>query len=249
MEGRSASARRLDAYEIYRTQSARYDRLVAAEDCHGNLSETLHRIQDWRGRSVVEAGAGTGRVTAIYARDARRILCMDREAHMLRAARERLFAHLGKVSLAVADNGALCAAPSSADVFVEGWSWGHAVVDGPGTVEAVAARLFENARRVLSPAGVVILVETLGTNVDLPFPPDPRLARFFRILVDDYHLEQEVIRTDYRFGSAAEAAEVLGSFFGDSMRRAVQERGCSLVPEWTGVWHGRPADAPAGGVS
>ncbi len=77
-------------YDIYRNHAAEYDRLVLAEDYLGNLSKTLHGLIDWHGRSVLEAGTGTGRVTALFVDDVESVVCADRERHMLEAARRRL---------------------------------------------------------------------------------------------------------------------------------------------------------------
>lgn len=224
--------------EIYRRHRAEYDRLVAAEDHRRNLPALLHRIADWRGRRVVEAGTGTGRVTELYAEAASHIVCFEREAHMLDAARVKLSAHSHKIEYRLGDNLDLPALPEQADLFIEGWSWGHSIVDGSGSVEAIARRLFANARRNLVGGGTAILIETLGTNQDAPGAPHPRLEEFYDLLQATHRLRQEIVRTDYLFPSAQDAAETLGFFFGEPMRQAVLERGAPAIPEWTGVWHG-----------
>ena len=48
--------------EIYRRHHAGYDRLVNAEDHAGHLAAFLRSLVDWRGRTVLEGGLGTGRV-------------------------------------------------------------------------------------------------------------------------------------------------------------------------------------------
>ena len=224
--------------EIYRRHRVEYDRLVAAEDHHRNLPALLHRIADWRGRRVVEAGTGTGRVTELYAEAASQIVCFEREAHMLDAARVKLSAHSHKIEYRLGDNLDLPALPEQADLFIEGWSWGHSIVEGSGAVEAIARRLFANARRNLVGGGTAILIETLGTNQDAPGAPHPRLEEFYDLLQATHRLRQEIVRTDYLFPSAQAAAETLGFFFGEPMRQAVLERGAPAIPEWTGVWHG-----------
>lgn len=229
-----------DMYEIYRRHRAEYDRLVAAEDHLRNLPKLLRQIVDWRDRRVVEAGTGTGRVTELYAEDAARIVCFEREAHMLDAARERLATFAPKIDYRLGDNLDLPALPEKADVFIEGWSWGHSIVDGPGPVAEIAGRLFENARRNLAAGGTAILIETMGTNLDAPAPPHPRLAEFYGHLRTERRFRQEIVRTDYRFASAPDAAETLGFFFGEAMRRAVLARGSAVIPEWTGAWFGAP---------
>ena len=225
-------------YDIYRRHRIEYDRLVNAEDCEHHLPAFLRSIADWRGKTVLEGGLGTGRVTELFIDDARRVVGCDREAHMLEAARERLARFADKLELRVADNLDLPLLPEKANVFIEGWSWGHAVVDGPGEVEAIAEALFAQTRKNLVPGGLVVLIETLGTNALNPAAPHPRLADFYQFLQSRYGLRQTAISTDYRFATPAEAADVLGFFFGDAMAQAVRTNGSTIVPEWTGVWHG-----------
>lgn len=225
-------------HDIYRRHRVEYDRLVNAEDHERHLPVFLHSIVDWRGKTVLEGGLGTGRVTELFIEDAGRVVGCDREAHMLAAARERLARFADKLDLRVADNLDLPLLAAKSDVFIEGWSWGHAVVDGPGEVEPIADALFAQVRKNLVPGGFVVLIETLGTNALAPAAPHPRLAEFYQLLQSRYGLRQTALSTDYRFATAAEAADVLGFFFGDPMRQAVRAANSAIVPEWTGVWHG-----------
>jgi SAM-dependent methyltransferase len=224
--------------EIYRRHRAEYDRLVAAEDHARHLPEFLNSIADWRGKAVLEGGIGTGRVTELYIEDARKVFGFDREAHMLGAARERLSRFSDKLDLRPADNLDLPLLPGKADIFIEGWSWGHSIVDGPGPVASIAEALFANIRKNLVADGFVILIETLGTNCTMPVPPHPRLDEFYQLLTSRYGLQPAAISTDYCFPSVRVAAEILGFFFGDAMRSAVLAANSPLVPEWTGLWFG-----------
>ena len=187
---------------------------------------------------MLEGGLGTGRVTELYLEHARRVTGCDREAHMLAAARRRLARFADKLDLCVADNLDLPLLPEKADIFIQGWSWGHAIVDGPGAVEDIAAALFAQVRKNLAPGGLVILIETLGTNSLTPAAPHPRLAEFYQLLQSRHGLQQVALATDYCFPSAAAAAETLGFFFGDAMAQAIRAAGASVVPEWTGAWYG-----------
>ena len=242
-------------YEIYDSDAAGYDRLVNAEDYRGELRTTLRRLVDWRGARVVEAGVGTGRVTRCYVDDARLVEGFDRSQHMLDRARANLARWPDRVRLARAEHLSLPVADATADVFVEGWAFGHSVVDAaelggsdgpekrrdePGEAAArvglVAARLVGEAERVVRPGGTIIIAETLGTNVNVPAAPLPALAAFYRLLEGAYGFARETIRTDYRFASCEEAAEVCGFFFGPEMGEAVRVRGEAVVPEFTGVF-------------
>ena len=224
--------------EIYRHHRVEYDRLVDAEDHARHLPEFLDSLVDWRGLTVLEGGLGTGRVTEMYADKVRRVNGFDRESHMLAAARERLARHAPKLDLRPADNLALPRLPEPADLFIEGWSWGHSIVDGPGSVEDIADALFASIRPDLVPGAPVILIETLGTLALSPAAPHPRLAEFYHLLQSRFGLRQTALSTDYRFPSASAAAETIGFFFGEAMRRAALAANSPVVPEWTGVWHG-----------
>ncbi len=238
-------------YEIYDRDARGYDALVGAEDHEGNLCRTLRGIVVWNDARVIETGLGTGRVTRCYVDVAARVRGYDRSAHMLARARENLAPWADRVELAPADHRALPVTSGAGDIFVEGWAFGHAVVDAASgavsasadsapspraAVEQVAAELLAEARRVVRPGGTVIIVETLGTNVKRPGAPLPELADFYRTLENRYGFEREVIRTDYRFDSPQEAEKRCRFFFGDELAERVRARGATIVPEYTGVW-------------
>ena len=75
--------------EIYAAHGDRYDELVSREDREGNLGRELVRLVP-AGAAVLELGAGTGRVTRLYAAGVRSALLCDRSAHMLGRARLNL---------------------------------------------------------------------------------------------------------------------------------------------------------------
>ena len=222
--------------EIYERYADQYDELVSAEDYERNLDAALKQITKWRGKSVFEAGTGTGRVTRIYIGEARKALCCDRSAHMLDFAKKRLSSASPKITYLIAENVEL-PAPADADIFIEGWSFGHSVVASAGHVPEVAALLVDNADQTLKRGGCTIFIETMGTNVDAPAAPHPALAEFYRLLEHEHGFAARTIRTDYRFASVEEAATVCGFFFGDQMGTSVRERGSAIVPEWTGIWN------------
>ena len=47
---------------IYNNESANYERLIAREDQHGNLFQTVMEIHPFDGAVIAEFGAGTGLV-------------------------------------------------------------------------------------------------------------------------------------------------------------------------------------------
>ncbi len=225
-------------YEIYQKHRTEYDQLIAAEDFPKALPSFLQAAIDWQEKTVLEGGTGTGRLTELYAAGTRHITCLDLEPHMLEAAEERLSAYAGKITFQAADNLDLPPLPEKADIFIEGWSWGHSVVDHPDTVESITAKLFENIQNNLIPGAEVILIETMGTNQAKPSAPLPRLKEFYTLLEETYGMKGMVLTTDYLFPSVEEAADTLGFFFGDEMKHNILQANSRLIPEWTCIWTG-----------
>jgi len=228
----------VDQREIYVSAShaRRYDALVRAEDCDGHLVQALDAIAPIAGASWLEVGAGTGRITRqLVERGAARVIASDRAAAMLSVAGE----HVGgarRVSLAVADARALPVASGWADAAVAGWVFGHFRYWMPdGWRDHVGAALDEMAR-ALRPGGALVVVETLGTGTEVAAPPSAALAEYYAWLERERGLRRVEIATDYEFRSAADAADVMGFFFGDQMADRVRDHGWRRVPEHTGVW-------------
>ncbi len=226
-------------FEIYERHAAEYDQLVDAEDFQGNFRDYVLQVTDWERKSVLEAGVGTGRVTRIYADRAAIVTCFDQSRHMLDGAARRLAKSRGRITYRVADNMRMPRVSPKCDIFIEGWSWGHSIIDVPESVESVTETLLQGVRSSLVDGAEMILIETMGTNTPKPIPPHPRLARFYELLVSKYAFHQVVIRTDYRFPTPDDAIRVMGFFFGSEMEQALRKSRLTDIPEWTGVWHAR----------
>lgn len=227
-----------DMMEIYQKHADMYDRLVSSEDRLGNLQTTLLELVDWNGKSVVEAGLGTGRVTALYIEKAARVWGLDGSAHMLEQAGRNLSAYGAKLDLRVCDNRELLSALAGvkADIFVQGWSFGHTVSEHAEEIPLITRRLVEQAAGCVKKGGTILFLETLGTNVDQPVIPAPFLEGFYGELEEHGGFERRTLATDYEFGDLDEAVEVMGFFFGPEMAESVQKRGTKIVPEFTGIW-------------
>ena len=227
-----------DMFEIYQKHAPRYHELVQAEDPENNLGSLLHQLVNWHDLSVLEAGVGTGRVTQLYIAQTATAVCCDQSQHMLDFAEKTLAAHSPKLTFQLADNTYLPDFESTFEVFIEGWSFGHSIMACANEKEILHTTnvLLANAMKNLSPGSTMILIETLGTNVDSPTPPDERLGLFYEKLVHSHGFSQHVTSTDFQFDTNQKAADLLGFFFGDEMQESVLARGTPTIPEWTGVW-------------
>jgi ubiquinone/menaquinone biosynthesis C-methylase UbiE len=229
---------------IYAQHAHEYDQLVSREDYQGNLLAAIGAIIELPGASVIELGAGTGRVTRLLAPHVRQIIACDRSPHMLGYARRRLAELESRnVALAVAENSALPLPAAGADLAIAGWSFGHATEwDADRWREVIGAALAE-MRRVLRPGGTAIIIETLGTGQESPAPPNQALADYYAWLEGDMGWQRTWIRSDYRFISQAEADHLTGFFFGSPSATTPAEGGQAIVPECTGIWWKTGGDA------
>jgi ubiquinone/menaquinone biosynthesis C-methylase UbiE len=122
-----------------------------------------------------------------------------------------------------------------ADIAISGWSiCCLAVCSGAAWEKELDAGLQE-MRRVITPGGTIILIETLGTG--FPSPQAPEGLKAYYGLLSEKGFHSTWIRTDYRFRSREEAVDLTSFFFGDEPLSAlrVEEHG-AVLPECTGIW-------------
>jgi len=226
---------RPDKYaRIYDDHADRYDELVAAEDVDHNLLPALQAVCSLDGALVVEAGAGTGRLTRIMRSAGARVIATEIAPAMIGEATRRLGAGPNWTA-AVADARALPVADGVADLAVAGWVLGHFRSWMADRWQHEIGRGLSELARVVRPGGAVIIIETLGTGFETPRPPNDQLAEYYAWL-ESHGFQRNAIRTDYAFGSVQEAARVCGFFFGDAFGKTVRDSDWARVPECTGVW-------------
>jgi len=225
-----------DHPEIYRSQAAQYDTLVSREDYQNHILPALRQILPLDGLEVVEFGAGTGRLTRLLAPVVRFIHAFDISPHMLEVAGARLEQngqHNWRTQ--VSDHRRIPMAEGAGDLAISGWSVCYVVVDHPDTWQKEVAKALDEMRRVVRPGGALILLETLGTGVELPEPPAHLLAYY--AYLEGHGFRRTWIRTDYRFESRDEAEELARFFFGEAIVEKIREDGQGVVlPECTGIW-------------
>ncbi len=223
---------------IYGRHAAEYHELVSCEDWQGNLPRALREAASFAGRTVVELGAGTGRITAMVAPWCGKLLAFDRSRHMLELAESNARTRgLRNVTFDVAENTAIPLPDGAADIVIEGWSFGHTVSLAESGWRPVAEALLAESWRLLRPGGTLILIETLGTGVHMPEPPGRVLPVFYGLLERQLGFVARWVRTDYRFPSLAEARRLVELFFGTMVAYEVKEDRAVIVPECTGLWY------------
>ena len=218
--------------QIYSTEPDQYQRLVAAEDAYGELAERVAALVAGA-TTVVDIGAGTGRLTVPLCGKGVHVHAIDSAAPMLAVAKRRLAACPGAWTVSVADARDLPIADGWADAAVAGWVYGHFTEWHPDRWRTELQKAISEMGRVVRTGGAEIVIDTLGTAVDEPGAPNAALA--------DYHDELErlgfqrsVLRTDYRFATVEESIELLDWFFG--LGTWARDHDNPVVPEFTGWW-------------
>jgi ubiquinone/menaquinone biosynthesis C-methylase UbiE len=223
-------------YEIYERHSHEYDELVRYEDHRQNLKKLLQSLVDWENKTVIEAGIGTGRVTHLYVEKVKRVYGLDRSPHMLEGLKKNLSSQLYKIELLCADNLHLTELSEKGDIFIEGWSFGHTISDNENNIDETTRVLVEQSIRMTKEDGLIIFIETLGSNSEIAKAPKESLSKFYYLIENKFGFIRHEIRIDYKFPSVEEAARITGFFFGNDFGENILRTRKAIVPEWTGVW-------------
>jgi len=222
---------------IFAKHAEEYHELVAAEDWQGNFPRALGEIATFAQKTVVELGAGTGRVTMTIAPWAEKVLSFEASHHMMDMAATNISGRgLKNVTLAIADNRKVPLSDASADIVIEGWSFGFTISQRQSQWRTEADVLLAESERLLRRGGTLIIVETLGTGFRMPSAPGTVLPVFYGYLERQLGFASRWIRTDYRFQSLVQARRLIEMFFGCMVDYDLAEGSHVIVPECTGIW-------------
>jgi len=217
---------------IYLDDAVAYDALISAEDADGQLVHALRDVS-FAGAKVADIGAGTARLTRLLCAESAHVDLIDRAGPMLEVGRARL-GDRSNFTIHQADARSLPLADAAYDVAMAGWVFGHFRHWMPeGWQDEVRTALGE-MRRILSPGGALIVIETLGTGHTTP-RRHQALDEYFALLETE-GLERSWIRTDYVFQDVETAASITGRFFGEAFAERVRSEHWARVPECTGIW-------------
>jgi len=224
--------------QIYSHRAAEYHRLITPEDVDGNLLPALERVTTFHNKRILDLGTGTGRIPLLLGNQAAKIVGLDLHRAMLRENQKQRSQAGGQWGLLHGDMRALPLPTAWADVVTAGWSIGHLTgwYPDPEMWHTQIGRILAEMHRVVAPGGALIIIETLTTGSLHPVPPSPALAHYYAWLEQEWGFTRQEIRTDFQFGSIEEAVARTEFFFGEELSAAIQERGWSRLPEWTGVW-------------
>lgn len=218
--------------QIYQHHGQTYHEMITFEDAEGNLRPALEAVTSFRGKAILDLGSGTGRIPLLFPELP--VVCLDLHMNMLLENRRQQAPDPG--ILVRGDMRRLPFHESAFEVVTAGWALGHFPGWYPETWKGEAARVLEEAQRVLSPGGALVIIETMSTGALSPAPPTRRLAAYYDWLEEDWGFSRQVIQTDYQFDDLGQAVQYARFFFGDELAKEVRTRGWVRLPEWTGVW-------------
>ncbi|MGD2027833.1 MAG: class I SAM-dependent methyltransferase [Anaerolineales bacterium] len=218
--------------QIYERHGQTYHEMITFEDVEGNLRPALEAVTSFRGKAILDLGSGTGRIPLLFPETP--IVCLDLHMDMLRENQRQQAPDPG--ILVRGDMRYLPFHESTFEVVTAGWALGHFPGWYHETWKAEAAQVLEEAQRVLSPGGALIIIETMSTGALSPAPPTPRLAAYYGWLENVWEFSRQVIQTDYQFDDLGQAVQYARFFFGDELAKEVRTRDWVRLPEWTGIW-------------
>ena len=147
-----------DMFKVYQNYSNLYDELVNHEDYENNLYKFLNANIQWENKIVGEFGIGTGRVTKTYIDKVQKVFAYDNAQHMIDKAKQNLSKWKDKIEYTVSDNKQISSLDNKYDIIIEGWSFGHLVVQtNEARNQTIQMLIDETTKR----ADSVIFIETL----------------------------------------------------------------------------------------
>ena len=226
-----------DHEQIYRQQADMYDRMIAREDCEGNLEQILRELLPAARHTLdaLDMGAGTGKLACLLAPHVRSLALSDASQAMLDVAAGKLRAQgCANAAAVVCDHRSLPFPNDAFDVVTAGWTICYLANTNEADWRRHLRSIMDEIERVIRPGGTVILFENNGTGSETPDQPD-FLTGYCQALQDEYGFRCRSIRTDFRFESPEEAEQLTRFFFGDGLADRVREDRLQLVPGCTAV--------------
>ena len=206
--------------ELYDSEATLFDDISLHEDTAGKLRRFLLEHFSFDGKSVLEAGAGAGRITDYYVDRAKRVVVTDAYASMVNLL-EQKYAGVEKVTAARCDHRQLRARfPETFDVFLSAFSFNYAFDPSVGDYDAFLEQILPAAKHH-------IIIECCGFYEAFDYLP-PESIRYVRAL--DHRFQRAEIRTEFVFSSPEEAAAAAEVLFSPIVER-VRQQNLAVIPE------------------
>ena len=212
--------------ELYDSEAEKFDDISLHEDTAGKLRQFLLERFSFDGKTVLEAGAGAGRITDYYVDRAKRVVVTDAYESMVGMLKQK-FAGEDKVTASLCDHRQLISRfPEPFDVFISAFSFNYAFDPSVGDYDAFLDR-------ILPPAKQHIIIECCGFYEEFDYLP-PESVRYVQALENRFR--KTVIGTEFVFSSPEQAVAAAKVLFSPIAERVRQE-GRAVIPEMIYVYY------------
>lgn len=219
---------------VYKNEAERYHALVSFEDYRNNLAQVIRQMV-LPGYSILETGAGTGRITKILFPYSVDLVSFDASHPMVSYANRHSNTNQHRFrGYACADHRFLPVTSAQYDWVISGWSVCYLATWQSANWEKAVNLALEEFLRVLRPDGHIILIETLGTGKTTPEPP-PHMTGYLDLL-EKKGFSRQWVSTDYCFPDMDTARDLTEFFFGPEMVDRIEKSEKPVLPECTGIW-------------
>ena len=212
--------------ELYDNEAALFDDISLHEDTSGKLRQFLLERFSFDGKSVLEAGAGAGRITDCYVDRAKRVVVTDAYESMVSILKQK-YAGVDKVTAALCDHRQLRSRfPEPFDIFLSAFSFNYAFDPSVGNYDTFL-------EQILPPAKQHIIIECCGFYEEFDYLT-PESIRYVHAL--ENHFQKTVLQTEFVFSlpeQAVAAAKILFS----SIAERVRQQNLSVIPEMIHVYY------------
>ena len=212
--------------ELYNSDAALFDDISLHEDTAGKLRQFLLEHFSFDGKSVLEAGAGAGRITDYYVQRARRVVVTDAYESMVNLLKQK-YAGLDKVEALLCDHRQLRSRISEPfDVFLSAFSFNYAFDPSVGDYDAFL-------EQILPPAKQHVIIECCGFYESFDYLP-PESIRYVHAL--EKRFQKTVLPTEFVFSSPEQAVAAAKVLFSPIAER-VRQQNRAVIPEMIHVYY------------
>ena len=217
-----------------------YELENAAIDPDGLVLEAMREMADWRGRTIVDLGCGTGFWLPVYGRDAALVIGLEPDPALLAPARARIAGRPGIEALAGSAE-RMPLPDDSVDVVHARFAYFFPPDGDAGLAEA---------RRVLRPGGSLVVVDNdwAWGEFAMLLAGSPWIAPGYAAAADAWWRERGAARRDvrssWRFARRADLEAVLRIEFPSDLAGAwLDGHPCALgLTYGFALFHCRPAE-------
>ena len=220
----------LQQQKIYLESPNCFNKWSQFEDPDGCLKQYLFQRFQWKNSIVLEAGAGTGRITDYYVDEADKVYLTDNSENMIKLL-NRKYEKKTKVVPFLCDHSELWKMHTlNPSVFISAFSLGYIFTDCLLSSKEIERQL----KKIIPSNAKVIIIECTGVFNRFDNAPEGFLNYVMRL---NSLFESDTIETCFRFDTIYEAIECATGLFSKEVACEIEKSGLLEIPDYITVWH------------